>query len=297
MKPIILVAINDLELVENLLECARKVAPDVEWVFPTNPLAKKAKVAACWYPSTSLLTDFPQLECLHSVGAGEDNLGDLLSSGLKIERIIDEDQKVGMFEYALWGILYYQRDMDKYHQDKALNRWQARPQRAAKDIKIGILGLGEIGRFVATELASMGYQVSGWSRSEKHIEGVECVHGEDVLTGMLGELDILVNLLPLNDATVGILNNQLLSKLPTKAALINCGRGDHLIENDLESLLSKDLLRGAILDVFKTEPLPVEHSLWANQKVFITPHIASAATEQSIAKQVSSVAVDYHNKA
>lgn len=295
MKPIILIAISDLELVDNLLECTPKVTPDVEWVLPTNPLAKQAKVAACWYPPESLLDDFPQLECLHSVGAGEDNLGDLLSSGLKIERIIDQDQKVGMFEYALWGVLYYQRDMDKYHQDKALNRWQARPQRAAKGIKIGILGLGEIGRFVATEFASMGYQVSGWSRSEKHIEGVECVHGENALTDMLGELDILVNLLPLNDATVGILNNQLLSKLPTKAALINCGRGDHLIENDLESLLSKDLLRGAILDVFKTEPLPVEHSLWANQKVFITPHIASAATDQSIARQVSNVAVRYHD--
>ena len=137
MKPIILIAMNDPELVEHFLNCAPQVAPEVEWVLPTNPLANKAKVAACWYPEASLLSDFPQLECLHSVGAGEDNLGDLLSSGLKVERIIDEDQKVGMFEYVLWGVLYYQRDMDRYNQAEKLrfgNRFHNVTQKILKSV-------------------------------------------------------------------------------------------------------------------------------------------------------------------
>jgi len=291
MKPIILIAMNDAELTEDLLACSAQIVPEVEWVLPTNPLAKQAKVAACWYPSESLLDHFPQLECLHSVGAGEDNLGNLLSSGLKIERIIDEEQKVGMFEYALWGVLYYQRDMDKYHQDQKVNRWKIRPQRAAKAIKLGILGLGEIGLHVAARLASMGYQVHGWSRSLKQIDGVTSYHGQDALPELLEDVDILINLLPLNTATVGILNHEFLSQLPSKAALINCGRGDHLIENDLEDLLSKNLLRGAILDVFKTEPLPIQSGLWVNDKVVITPHIASSASPEAIVKQISMVAL------
>ena len=296
MKPIILIAMNDPELVEHLLNCAPQVAPEVEWVLPTNPLANKAKIAACWYPEASLLSDFPQLECLHSVGAGEDNLGDLLSSGLKVERIIDEDQKVGMFEYVLWGVLYYQRDMDRYNQADKTKVWQPLPQRNTKNIKVGVLGLGEIGSFVATKLASMGYQVSGWSRSPKHIEGVYSVHGDDALPDMLGELDILVNLLPLNTATVGILNQSFLSMLPMTASLINCGRGDHVIEEDLVELLSKNLLRGAILDVFKTEPLSSQSKLRNLDNVFITPHIASSATPEVIVKQISTAALGYQGQ-
>jgi glyoxylate/hydroxypyruvate reductase A len=294
MKPIILMAINESPLVEHILACAPQVAPEVEWVLPTNPLAKHAKVAACWYPDASLLTSFPHLECLHSVGAGDDNLGALLSSGLHIERIIDHAQKVGMFEYVLWGVLYYHRDMDRYNQDHRTKAWQPLPQHEAKNIKVGVLGLGEIGRFVAIKLAEMGYQVSGWARSPKHIEGVTSYHGEASLPELLGSLDILVNLLPLNPATVGILNKPFLSMLPTHAALINCGRGDHLVEEDLAVLLSNNLLRGAILDVFKTEPLPEESHLRQMDNVFITPHIASSATPEAIIQQISNVAIQRH---
>ena len=295
MKPVVLVIINDIDLTEALLTCAEKEVPEVEWVLPTHPLANQAKVAACWYPPSSLLSDFPNLKCLHSVGAGDDNIGSLLKSDLNISRIVDHEQKVGMFEYALWGVLYYQRDMDKYHQDKMLARWQPLPQRPAKHIKIGVLGLGEIGSYVASKLADMGYQVHGWSRTVKEINGVISHHGKEALPELLQDLDILINLLPLNTETVGILNKDLLSLLPTKAALIHCGRGDHLIEEDLEELLTNNLLRGAILDVFSTEPLSNESNLFSMDKVFITPHIASTASNESIVKQISNAALSYNN--
>jgi glyoxylate/hydroxypyruvate reductase A len=291
MKPIILAAMDDSQFTEDILKCAQKIAPDVDWVLPSHPLAKKAKVAACWYPPASLLADFPNLECLHSVGAGDDNLGSLLTSGLKIYRIVDDEQKAGMLEYVLWGVLYYQRDMDKYNQDKKLKRWNPLPQRAAKDFKIGVLGLGEIGGYVASRLALMGYQVYGWSKSPKNIDGVMSYNEEDALPELLGELDILINLLPLNSATTGLLDKAFLSLLPPQAALINCGRGAHLIEDDLIDLLSNDSLRGAILDVFSAEPLPNESHLMSMDKVFITPHIASSASCEVIVKQVSKVAL------
>lgn len=98
-----------------------------------------------------------------------------------------------MFEYVLWEVLYYQRDMDKYHQDQKLNRWNPLPQRAAKNINVRVLGLGEIGSYVASKLASMGHQVHGWSRTLKSIDGVKSYHGEDPLPELLGELDILTS--------------------------------------------------------------------------------------------------------
>ena len=295
MKPVVLAIINDIDLTEALLTCAEKEVPEVEWVLPTHPLANQAKVAACWYPPSSLLSDFPNLECLHSVGAGDDNIGSLLKSDLNISRIVDHEQKVGMFEYVLWSVLYYQRDMDKYHQDKMLARWQPLPQRAAKHIKIGVLGLGEIGRYVALKLAAMGYQVYGWSRTLKEINGVISHYGKEALPELLNDLDILINLLPLNSETVGILNKELLSLLPTKAALIHCGRGGHLIEEDLEEVLTNNVLRGAILDVFSTEPLSKKSNLFSMDNVFITPHIASTASNESVVKQISNAALSYKN--
>ncbi|XAW90547.1 NAD(P)-dependent oxidoreductase [Vibrio sp. CDRSL-10 TSBA] len=107
---------------------------------------------------------------------------------------------------------------------------------------------------------------------------------------MLGDLDILVNLLPLNEQTEGILNRALLSRLPKRAALIHCGRGAQLVEQDLIDLLDHEQLRGSILDVFAIEPLPESSNLWSMDKVLVTPHIASSASIPQIVRQISATA-------
>ncbi|KUI97307.1 2-hydroxyacid dehydrogenase [Vibrio sp. MEBiC08052] len=293
MKPVVLVATNNPRFSKVLLECAAKSQNDVDWVLNDDPRAATAQVAACWYPSPTLTHDFPTLKCLHSLGAGADNLGPLLTSGLKIERMVDAEQKHGMFEYVLWGVLYYQRDMDRYQSFQRQNLWQELPQRAARQITIGVLGLGEIGAYVATHLAQMGYVVRGWSCSEKSLEGVTCFAGANALAQVLDGLDVLVNLLPLNAETEGLLNAQTLAKLPDNAALIHCGRGAHLVEEDLIAALDNKRLRGALLDVFATEPLPVDSKLWQMEQVVVTPHIASSASFEAMVRQISAVAERY----
>ena len=293
MKPVVLIATNNPSYNQTLLECAAKYQPSVDWVLGDDPRAAKAHVAACWYPSPSLADDFPALQCMHSLGAGADNLGSLLESGLRIERIVDAEQKHGMFEYVLWGVLYYQRDMDRYQSFQRQNLWQGLAQKSAKDITIGVLGLGEIGAYVATHLAQMGYVVRGWSRSQKKLTGVECFNGADGLDNVLAGLDVVVNLLPLNHETEGLLNGETLAKLPQNAALIHCGRGAHLVEADLIAAVESQRLRGALLDVFATEPLPAESKLWQMEQVVITPHIASSASFEAMVKQISAVAEEY----
>lgn len=293
MKPVVLVVINhpdmtpDHEFADDLITCARETSPEIDWVVADDPRGQEAEIAACWYPPASLINDYPNLKVLHSVGAGIDHFGLLADLGVPIERIADPEQNVGMWEYVLWGVLYYQRDMDRYHSFQTAKRWQRLAQRQAKDIHVGVLGLGQIGAYVASRLAELGYQVSGWSKSHKSLVGVTAYAGLSELPEMLSELDILVNLLPLNSETHAIINRERLAQLPDSAALIHCGRGEHLVESDLKAMLENNRLRGAILDVFALEPLSEGSHWWQTRNVLVTPHVASCASLPAIVAQIS----------
>ena len=135
-------------------------------------------------------------------------------------------------------------------------------------------------------LVRFGFDVAGWSRTPKEIEGVTCFHGPEGLDQMLARTDILVCLLPLTPATRGILNGELFAKLPRGACLINVGRGGHQVERDLLEALDSGQLREATLDVFEEEPLPADSPLWSHPQVIVTPHIASMTMPETAAKAV-----------
>jgi glyoxylate/hydroxypyruvate reductase A len=131
------------------------------------------------------------------------------------------------------GVLWFQRRFDRSlaHQRECV--WKIYPQRAAADYHVGVMGPGEIGGYIASQLAGLGYRVSGWARSEKSLAGVRCYHGEAQASEFLGQLDALINVLPLTDQTRGILAHPLLQQLPDGASLINCGRGEHMVNQDV----------------------------------------------------------------
>ena len=137
------------------------------------------------------------------------------------------------------------------------------------------MGLGVLGKETATALVTLGFDVSGWSRSKKSIGGVRSFSGSDELPAFLGQSDILVCMLPLTPETQGIINRDTLNRLPSGAVVINVGRGAHLVEPDLIEALNSGHIAGAALDVFEVEPLPKEHPFWTHPRVTMTPHIAS----------------------
>jgi len=139
----------------------------------------------------------------------------------------------------------------------------------------------------ARALLSLGFYVAGWSRREKHIDGVQSFFGADALTPFLERTDILVCLLPLTDATRGILNADTLSSLPEGAYVINAARGGHVVEADLLSALDSGHLAGAALDVFIEEPLADDSPFWDHPKVLVTPHIASLSSPESAAADIA----------
>ena len=115
------------------------------------------------------------------------------------------------------------------------------------------------------------------------MEGVESFAGPDQLQPFLAGCDVLICLLPLTSATQGILNRELFSLLPAGAALINVGRGPHLVDADLLEALDSGRLSRAILDVTEPEPLPAEHPFWTHPRVLLTPHVASMTQPESAA--------------
>ena len=143
-----------------------------------------------------------------------------------------------------------------------------------------------LGGHIAKRLPALGYPVSGWARTPREIPGVTMFSGDAGYDDFLAQTDVLVCLLPLTAQTRGILGERTFSALPKGAALIHCGRGEHLVEADLIAALDSGQLRGAVVDVFEQEPLPADHPLWTTPGVVVTPHMATMATYDVVVQQV-----------
>lgn len=232
---------------------------------------------AAWSPPPRFFAPFRHLQTVFNLGAGVDALlaRDDLSASVAIVRLTDAGMAAQMTEFCLYGVLHWQREMDHYRRQQAESAWAPRETRLRRQVRVSVLGLGELGGRVARDLSALGYAVSGWSRRARQIEGVRCCHGLEALPGLLAETDVLFCLLPATAATRGLLDAGRLAALPEGAALINAGRGSLIDESALLASLDAGRLRFALLDVFASEPLPAEHPLWRHPRVMVTPHVAA----------------------
>jgi glyoxylate/hydroxypyruvate reductase A len=165
--------------------------------------------------------------------------------------------------------------------------WKRRKQFLASDRTIGILGLGELGAGIALKLRAMGFNVAGFSRRPKQIEGVHC---STDLEDVISKSDAVVCLLPLTEKTKGILNRKTLSLIRKDGCLINVARGGHVVVPDLIEVLDSGHLAHAYLDVFVPEPLPADSPLWKHPAVSVFPHIAALTEPRtSVAKIAENV--------
>ncbi|MBD8573054.1 glyoxylate/hydroxypyruvate reductase A [Pseudomonas syringae] len=264
-------------------------APHLKVLRPDEAQASLAEVAVCWFPPPGSLGCLPHLRLVHSIGSGVDHLAQDSSRNASVPvcRVVDPDHTQGMSEYVHWGVLHFHRGFDQVIAGHARQHWQRPAQRKACAFKVGIMGLGAIGAPVAQRLAAAGYPVRGWARSPREINGVHTFSGQAAQQDFLDDLDVLVNLLPLTPSTHGVLNQALFQSMAKGSAVINCGRGQHLNTHDLRQALASGQLRGALLDVFEHEPLPADSPLWHTPGVWVTPHMASAASDRCIARQVA----------
>jgi glyoxylate/hydroxypyruvate reductase A len=219
---------------------------------------------------------FPNLEIVFSVGAGIDQFDfSRLPPHIPVVRMVEPGIAAGMVEYVTHAVLGIHRQSRLYAAQQHQQQWQAHRVQPAASRRIGVLGLGMLGQAVLQKLSGFGFPCAGWSRSAHSLDGIECHSGSTGLASFLARTDILICLLPLTDDTRGILNHHLLRQLPAGAALINVGRGGHLVEADLLAALADGHLSGAVLDVCEHEPLTPGHPFWSHPAIVLTPHIAS----------------------
>lgn len=282
---------DDGALFETLRESVGKRLPDVEvhrW-----PDGDRVGItdAVVWKPPASFFDGLSGLERVHSFAAGVDHLLDHpgLPPEVTVIRLEDAGMAEPMSEYVLHAVLRAQRRVPLLEAAARGRHWTDGidfPHAAA--FGVGILGAGVLARAVATRLALNGYPVSCWSRTEKTMpEGVSNHVGEQGLERCLAAANVLVCLLPLTDATRDVLDAGLFARLPRGAYLVNPGRGEHLVEADLLAALDDGRLGGAMLDVFRTEPLPSEHPFWRDARITVTPHIAAPTPADAASEQVA----------
>ena len=232
--------------------------------------------ALVWRPPPGLLASLPNLKLILSLGAGVDHvLSDpQLPRHLPLVRLVDPYLSDAMSEYvALQVLRLHRRDLD-YQEQQRVGDWRELPQRIASERRVGSLGFGEIGQQAGRKLAALGFPVSGWTRNERKIAGFVTYAGATGFDEMLAGTEILVCLLPLTPQTRDILCTRTFAALPRGAGLVNAGRGEHLVEEDLIPALEGGQLSAAALDVFREEPLPPDHLFWRHPRILVTPHIA-----------------------
>jgi len=149
------------------------------------------------------------------------------------------------------------------------------------------MGLGVMGRAAAAALGPFGFPLLGWSRTAKEIEGMEVFAGFESLGDFLRQTRVLICLLPLTPETGNILDRNAFGRLPEGAYVINAARGGHLVEEDLIAALDGGRIGGALLDVFRDEPLARMSPLWNHAKVIVTPHVASISPSRTFAAEIA----------
>jgi glyoxylate/hydroxypyruvate reductase A len=244
------------------------------------------RLAVAWHPPDDAFEHYPNLQAVCSIGAGVDNIiaCPSLRPGIDVVRVVDPAQAQMMSGFIAWHVIGHQRRFATYQHQQRDRIWQRLSQRHAQDIPVAILGYGEIGQRVAADLSQLGFPVMVWSRTAKPTSpSIKGFHGPSGLAAMLGETEVLVNLLPLTHETQGILDRELFSRMRRGGYLIQVGRGEHLVDEDLLAALESGQLEGAALDVFATEPLAPEHPFWRHPKIVVTPHDASDVRVEAVA--------------
>lgn len=257
------------------------------------------RYAAAWKPTPGFLARCTGVEVIFNLGAGVDALfQDPTLPNVPLVRIVNQDLRKRMTEYVVLHCLMQLRRQRALDRAQAQCVWATAEQPSASAVRVGILGLGELGQDAAEVLQRIGFQVAGWSRTRKTLPGIRSFAGQGELDEFLAATEILVALVPLTPDTRGILNRDLLRKLARDGVLgapvlINAGRGGLQVEADILSCLDDGTLGAAVLDVFHQEPLPASSPFWLHPKVSITPHNAADSDPEVISDGIAAQILDY----
>jgi glyoxylate/hydroxypyruvate reductase A len=186
-------------------------------------------------------------------------------------------------EFAALGLLYWTKDVPFLQRRQAERHWERYAAESLAGRRVLVVGLGEVGREVARVCAAMRMDVWGMRRTAEGPlpPGVSRLVFRDDLRDALAQVDALVLACPLTPETKGLIGAAELAALPASAILVNVARGAVVDETALIEALAENKIRGAMLDVFEREPLPVDSPLWSMPNVVVSPHSASTVSDEN----------------
>ncbi|MEO1238754.1 MAG: glyoxylate/hydroxypyruvate reductase A [Pseudomonadota bacterium] len=284
-------------------------APDVRWAQYERPLRDAFRgrdlsvdlsrdhvaedVDYIVYAPASGLTDFApfsRLKAVLNMWAGVEDVIGNPTLKVPLARMVDPGLTEGMVEWVTGHVLRYHLGIDRTVATQS-GVWDRHIPPLARERKVAVLGLGQLGRAVAEALAALNFNVVGWARRERQIPGISCHYGEAELEAVLAQAEILVLLLPSTPETANTLNAHTMAMMPRGAFVLNPGRGALIDDTALLAALDDGQIAHATLDVFRQEPLPPDHPFWAHPRITVTPHIAAdtrpATAAHVIAENIS----------
>jgi phosphoglycerate dehydrogenase-like enzyme len=241
---------------------------------PSDAQLAEAEALLSWGPPAGMLTRMPKLRFVQALTAGVEHW--LARADLPADLALScarGTHRVQMPENILGALFHITKPYAAIVGDNAAARWTRRVSTTLAGQTLGILGLGAIGAELARKAAALEMRVIGTKRGVTETPHVEKVVGPERTDEILAESDFVVLLMPATPATENFIDAARLSRMKKTAWLLNFGRGALIHDDDLVAAARAGTIAGAVLDVFRTEPLPAEHPFWAEEKIMVLPHI------------------------
>ena len=256
-----------------------------EWPNIGNP--EDIEYLVIGRPSLEELPLLPNLKLMLTMLAGVEGVynNPACPKGIPLVKGEPPGGDPSLTEYGLTHILRHHRNLPAYMNQQRQHIWQPIDQKLPNEQRIGMLGYGTMSKPIIDILVDMKFDVAAWARTPKENANIKVYSGQDSFDSFLERTDIAVCLLPFTPLTVGILNSAVFAKMPKGAAIINMGRGGHVVNNDLIEALDSGQISGATLDVTDPEPLPKDSPLWDHPLITILPHVARRPPVGQIAPQ------------
>jgi phosphoglycerate dehydrogenase-like enzyme len=241
---------------------------------PPDDVLARTDALLAWRPPAALSRRAPRLRWIQSLTAGVEQW--LASPDLPDGVVLccaRGTHRVQMPENILAAIFAVSKQIPGIVRDQVERRWRRRVNPPLAGRTLGILGLGAIGTEVARKAAALEMRVIGTKREPAPLPHVAEVFGPDGTDAVLAASDFVLLLLPSTTVTRGGINAQALARMKPEAWLLNFGRGDLIVDDDVVDAVKRGVIAGAVLDVYRTEPLPAEHPFWTTENILVLPHV------------------------
>jgi phosphoglycerate dehydrogenase-like enzyme len=241
---------------------------------PSAEQLARTEVLMAYTVPPGVLSAMPKLRWAQAMTAGVEGWLALrdLPAGLTLT-CARGTHREAMPENILGALLYVAKPYAAAVENQKQRKWVHSVAQPLTGKTLGILGLGAIGQDVARIAALLGMRVIGTRRRPEPMPGVAEVLPAARTPEVLAQSDFLLLLLPATPETDNFINAERLAMMKPSAWLFNFGRGHLIKDDDLIAAVKAKIIAGAVLDVYRQEPLPAEHPFWSTEGIIVLPHI------------------------